>query len=108
MLKLGPIYHHKDRRIRAHVMICFMAFCLRVTLYKKLKNYFQKEEFSITSLIRDLKALHAIELNVEGKRIKLRTELREGANHLFRAIGMRPPNRIIESELDPVVKRLQK
>jgi transposase len=34
-LKLGPIYHHKDRRIRAHVMICFMAFCLRVTLYKK-------------------------------------------------------------------------
>jgi transposase len=107
-LKLGPIYHHKDRRIRAHVMICFMAFCLRVTLYKKLKNYFQKEEFSITSLIRDLKALHAIELNVEGKRIKLRTELREGANHLFRAIGMRPPNRIIESELDPVVKRLQK
>jgi transposase len=107
-LKLGPIYHHKDRRIRAHVMICFMAFCLRVTLYKKLKNYFQKEEFSITSLIRDLKALHAIELNVEGKRIKLRTEFREGANHLFRAIGMRPPNRIIESELDPVVKRLQK
>jgi transposase len=54
-LKLGPIYHHKDRRIRAHVMICFMAFCLRVTLYKKLKNYFQKEEFSITSLIRDFK-----------------------------------------------------
>jgi hypothetical protein len=88
-------------------MICFIAFCLRVTLYKNLKNYFQKEEFSITSLIRDLKALHAIELNVEGKRIKLRTELREGANHLFRAIGMRPPNRIIESELDPVVKRLQ-
>ena len=105
-LQLGPIYHHKDRRIRAHVMICFMAFCLRVSLYKKLKSYFGQEKFSMTSLIRDLKALHAIELNIESKRLKLRTELREGTNHLFRAIGMRPPNRIIESELNPVVKRL--
>ena len=105
-LQLGPIFHYKDRRIKAHVMICFMAFCLKVSLYKKLKTYFKNESFSITALMRDLKALHAIELKVDSKKAKIRTELKPGANHIFRAIGMRPPNRVLHSELDPVVKRL--
>jgi len=85
-LKMGPIYHHKDRRIRAHIMVCFLAFCMKVALYKKLKEYFDKESFSITELMRDLKALHAIELDVKGEKSKLRTELKEGANHIFRAL----------------------
>lgn len=105
-LEVGPIYHHKDRRIRAHIMICFMAFCMKVALYKKLKVFFDKESFSMTALLRQLRQLHAIELDVQGKKVKLRTELKEGANQIFRAIGMRPPNRILYSELNPVVKRL--
>lgn len=105
-LQMGPIYHWKDRRIRAHIMICFMAFCIRVSLYKKLKIYFGKKKFSLTTLLKDLKALKAIELTVEKKSVKLRTELRGDAGHIFKAIGMRPPNRILHSELDPVVKRL--
>ncbi len=106
-LRMGPIYHWKDRRIRAHIMICFMAFCLKVTLYKKLKAYFKKEKFSMTHLMRDLKSLHAIELKLDNKRAKIRTELKPGANHIFRALGMRAPNRVIQSELESVVKRLQ-
>ena len=105
-LQMGPIYHWKDRRIRAHIMICFMAFCLRVTLQKRLKAYFKEKSFSFTQLLRDLKSLHAITLKVEDKTVKMRTELKEGANHIFRAIGMRPPNRILHSELESVVKRL--
>jgi transposase len=105
-LQMGPIYHHKDKRIRAHIMICFMAFCMRVSLYKKLKAHYGKEKFSLTALLKDLKALRAIDLNVQGKKAKIRTELRDGATQIFRAIGMRPPNRILYSELDPVVKRL--
>jgi transposase len=106
-LEVGPIYHHKDRRIRAHIMICFMAFCMKVALYKKLKLFFKKESFSMTVLLRQLRQLHAIELNIQGQKVKVRTELKEGANQIFRAIGMRPPNHILYSELDPVVKRLQ-
>lgn len=106
-LEMGPIYHWKDRRIRAHIMICFMAFCLRVTLYKKLKLYFKKEQFSFTALMRDLKALHSIGLTIGNKKVKLRTELKDGANHIFRAIGMRPPNRILEADLQNVVIRHQ-
>ena len=105
-LEVGPIYHWKDRRIRAHIMICFLAFCLRVALYKKLKLHFKQEQFSFTEILRDLKALHVIGLNIGGQRVKLRTELRDGASHVFRAIGMRPPNRILESDIENVVIRL--
>lgn len=107
-LEVRPIYHHKDRRIRAHIMICFLAFCMKVALYKKLKAYFKKESFSMTVLLRQLRQLQAITLNVSGKKAQIRTELNQGTSHIFRAIGMRPPNRILYSELDPVVKRLQK
>jgi transposase len=104
-LEMGPLYHWKDRRIRAHIMICFMAFCLRVALYKKLKTYFKKEKFSLTELLSDLKSLHVIGLTITNRNVKLRTELKDGANHIFRALGMRVPNRIIEAEIKNVVIR---
>jgi transposase len=104
-LEMGPIYHFKDRRIRAHIMICFLAFCMRVTLYKKLKIYFKDQTFSMTELMHDLKSLHAVSLTFKDKKVLLRTELKEGANHIFRALGMRVPNRILYSELDSVVIR---
>ncbi len=31
-LGLRPIYHQKDRRIEAHIFVCFLAYCLQVTL----------------------------------------------------------------------------
>jgi transposase len=104
-LEMGPMYHWKDRRIRAHVMICFMAFCLRTALYKKLRAYFKQEKFSFTELMSDLRALHSIGLQLKEKKAKMRTELKDGANHIFRALGMRVPNRILESEVQTVVIR---
>ena len=104
-LEMGPIYHFKDRRIRAHIMICFLAFCMRVALYKKLKVHFKKETFSLTALMRDLSALKSIGLTIKDKPVRIRTELKDGASHIFRAIGMRPPNRVLHSELENVVIR---
>ena len=104
-LEMGPIYHFKDRRIRAHIMICFLAFCLRVALYKKLKAYFKDEAFSYTALMKDLSALKAIKLTIKDKHVKLRTELKDGANDIFKALGMRVPNRILDSDLQNVVIR---
>jgi len=104
-LEMGPIYHFKDRRIRAHIMICFLAFCMRVALYKKLKAHFKLEKFSYTQVMRDLSALQAVSLKIKDKQVKIRTELKDGASHIFRAIGMRPPNRILHSELENVVIR---
>ena len=35
-LHLRPIRHHGARRIEAHILVCFLAYCLSVTLRKRL------------------------------------------------------------------------
>jgi len=37
-LQLRPIYHQLERRIEAHILVAFMAYCLHVTLRAHLKS----------------------------------------------------------------------
>jgi len=36
-LSLRPIHHQKDARIEAHIFVAFLAYCLQVTLQRRLK-----------------------------------------------------------------------
>ena len=36
-LQLRPIRHHVEQRIEAHILVCFLAYCLSVTLRKHLQ-----------------------------------------------------------------------
>ena len=36
-LSIRPIYHQNDERIEAHIFVAFMAYCLQVTLKKRLR-----------------------------------------------------------------------
>jgi transposase len=36
-LGLRPIYHHLERRVDAHILIAFLAYCLQVTLKNRLQ-----------------------------------------------------------------------
>ena len=38
-LQLRPIRHHVELRIEAHILVCFLAFCLSVTLRKRLQAH---------------------------------------------------------------------
>jgi hypothetical protein len=38
-LQLRPIRHHVQLRIEAHVLVCFLAYCLHVTLRKRLEAH---------------------------------------------------------------------
>jgi transposase len=38
-LVMRPIHHQLDHRILAHIFVCFMAYCLQVTLKKRLKKH---------------------------------------------------------------------
>ena len=37
-LGVRPIYHQKDSRIEAHIMVSFLAYCIHVTLREKLRR----------------------------------------------------------------------
>lgn len=38
-LQLRPIRHHVQERIEAHILVCFLAYCLSVTLRKRLQAH---------------------------------------------------------------------
>ena len=38
-LQLRPIRHHVELRIEAHILVCFLAYCLSVTLRKRLQTH---------------------------------------------------------------------
>ena len=37
-LSLRPIYHQREHRIEAHIFISFLAYCLHVTLHRRLRD----------------------------------------------------------------------
>ena len=37
-LSIRPIFHQKEQRIRAHIFVAYLAYCLQVTLKAKLKQ----------------------------------------------------------------------
>jgi len=37
-LSLRPIYHQLEHRIEAHIFLCFLAYCLHVTLHRRLRD----------------------------------------------------------------------
>ncbi len=38
-LAVRPIYHHSPRRIEAHILVAFLAYCLQVTLKARLREH---------------------------------------------------------------------
>ena len=38
-LQLRPIRHHVELRIEAHILVCFLAYCLSLTLRKRLEAH---------------------------------------------------------------------
>lgn len=48
-LQVRPVYHWKDRRIQAHFLICFMAFCCLQELRWRLRT--RKVPFSVDQIL---------------------------------------------------------
>ena len=91
-LELGPLYHYTDSRIKAHVMICFLALIMRRMLDKKLKKL--EKELSYSESMNDLKRLDVVEIKIKNEEMHLLTEIKEGAKKIFKAMQMKLPEKI--------------
>jgi hypothetical protein len=92
-IQMGPMYHWREKRIRAHIMICFFALVLRSELYRRLREMYK--DVSYPTALNDLKALKVISLQIKGEDLHLRTELRPGAMKCIHALKMRSPARVL-------------
>jgi len=93
-LEMGPIYHWTEPRVRAHVAVCFLALLLEVELERRIKELGVGASFR--EVLRDLKRVKAVHLEVKGKQYLARTELVGQAYQGFRAAGVAVPPQVVE------------
>ena len=74
LLETRPIYHKVDDTIRGHVFCSFLALVLRKELETRLERQGNKLEWA--DINRDLRALQEVEVEMNGKKLYLRTDLR--------------------------------
>jgi transposase len=95
-LEMGPIYHWRDKRIRAHIMICFLSLILKVVLNKKLKKH--NKDISYPESIASLKRLQVVNMKIKGRLVHMTTKVESKAKLVFKAINMREPQKILYDE----------
>ena len=93
-LKLRPMYHWTESRIRGHIMVCFLAFYLEMALRQMLSKCAPDVDYA--RVITDLNRVKAVKLSMNGKEFVVRTELRGEAHLAFKAVGTRPPQRVLQ------------
>jgi len=89
-LQVRPIYHHRDDTCIGHIVASFLALRLEVDLQRKL------DEKGITAswpdIMRDLGQVQSVLVERDGKRYRLRTDMKGTASAVFTATGVRPPS----------------
>jgi transposase len=89
LLETRPIFHKCDETIRGHVFCSFLALLLRTELQRRLQAQGDKIEWA--ALLRDLQALQDTEVESQGKRFLLRSDVERACAAAFRAAGVAIP-----------------
>jgi transposase len=88
-LKIRPIYHYSEQRIKAHIAICFMALECARNLEYRVKNIYKKLSYR---RIRD--ELLSVQVSIlkdksSGKSFCISSEISEIAYRIYRTVGIK-------------------
>lgn len=89
LLETRPIFHKCDETIRGHVFCSFLALLLRKELQDRLAGQGDKLEWA--EILHDLEAFQTTEVESQGKRFLLRSDLEPACAAVFRAVGVAIP-----------------
>jgi transposase len=89
-LAVDPMFHWTERRIRAHIFICFIALQIYLLVKKHMQE--QKQNQSIGSMLAELDQIHSIEqvLNDQDSVVHL-TEVSDRAKEIFKYFKLEKP-----------------
>ena len=96
LLQTRPVYHKCDETIRGHVFCSFLALLLRHELQSRLEA--RGHDFEWADVIADLERLRQVEVEQEGKRFLLRSEVEGTCGHVFQTVGVALPPTVAAAE----------
>jgi Transposase DDE domain len=99
LLQTRPIYHKCDETIRGHVFCSFLALVLRQELEVRLAK--DGHDFEWADVISDLDRLQMVDVEQDGKRFRLRSEVQGTCGSVFRAAGVAVPPTVQHVQSDP-------
>jgi transposase len=83
-LELRPVYHHLERRIRAHVLLCWLALLLARVAERQTGSTWRRINL-------ELGRLHLVTLAGPAGRVQHTTALTQPQRELLTATGITPP-----------------
>ncbi|MBV8231711.1 MAG: hypothetical protein JO329_17145, partial [Planctomycetaceae bacterium] len=89
LLQTRPIFHKCDETIRGHVFCSFLALVLRQELQARLEE--RGHELEWADVTGDLDRLQMVEVEQDGKRFLLRSEIQGSCGKVFQAVGVAVP-----------------
>jgi hypothetical protein len=96
LLQTRPIYHRCDATIRGHVFCSFLALVLRQELQSRLAE--RGHAFEWADVIADLDRLQVVEVEQEGKRFLLRSDVQGTCGKVFQSVGVAIPPTVQQVE----------
>jgi len=102
LLQTRPIYHKCDETIRGHVFCSFLALVLRQELEGRLAR--DGHDFEWADVIQDLDRLQLVEVEQDGKRFLLRSEVKSTCGAVIRAAGVAVPPTVQQAPPHAVVQ----
>ena len=101
-LELRPVWHQKEDRVLAHILVCFLAFVLWKTLAALCQRAgLGDEPRRVLSELSDLRALDVILPTDDGHEIRKRCLTRPSEHQaiLLQKLGIELPTRISQIEM---------
>jgi transposase len=91
VIDLRPVYHRKEERVRAHVLLCFLALLLTRLIEVEVKDTWP-------TLRRELQRMHLGEFHGSAGRVLQRTETTPAQREILRALAIAEPPRFLAIE----------
>lgn len=107
-LKTRPIFHWTDKRITGHLVLCFLAYFLEAQLTKMLRQreslllsksikrgQIKKRPLTVMQAMTELSEVMAVPVRVKSTIYWIRSDIPPNASELIRAVGMKPPPKLL-------------
>ena len=88
-LKLRPIYHWNDGRVKAHIFACVLAYLLEKALESRLQQ--AKLEVSARRALDQLSTLHVVDAQLGGQTVRAVSRPSPQAQAILNAVGLSLP-----------------
>mgnify|MGYP000142963534 CR=1 FL=1 len=92
-IEVRPVYHWTEKRIRGHLVVCFLSF-----LFMRILESALNKEVSTERIKEALRSITLTEFTLDGKEYYLKNKMDKVAKALFKALKVSEPTHLTAKE----------